>query len=288
MTAPPAAGAGSSPAIEAADLAFAFGAREVLAGVGLAVAPGELVGVVGPNGSGKSTLVRLLAGLAVPRTGEVRLEGRPLAAWPRRERACRLALVPQDPRLDFAFTVLEVALMGRAPHLASLGFAGARDLAIAREALARLEVGHLEHRSVDALSGGERQRVFLARALAQEPAVLLLDEPTTHLDLRHQTGLHDLVRARCAERGLAVVSVLHDLNLAAAFCDRVLVLERGRAAAVGTPAEVFRPDLLARVFDAPVHVERHPLTGLPVVLPRGTPGPRAVRASGSSGSASGR
>ena len=172
-------------------MSFGYGARSVLDAVDVAVGPGEIVGLIGPNGAGKSTLVRLLAGIVRPGRGVVRLDGRPLADWSRVERARRIALVPQDPRVEFPYTVLEVALMGRAPHLPPLALPRGRDLEIVREVLERLEVAHLAARRIDALSGGERQRVFLARALAQQPAVLLLDEPTTHLDLRHQTGLHD-------------------------------------------------------------------------------------------------
>lgn len=256
------------PVLEAVDLAFAYGRRAALTDVSVAAAPGEVLAVVGPNGSGKSTLLRLLAGLLVPQRGEIRLAGRPLAAWPRRERARRLALVPQEPRLEFPFTVLETALMGRAPHLRALGFPGRADLAAAREALAALDVLELAPRPIDTLSGGERQRVFLARALAQAPAVLLLDEPTAHLDLRHQRALSELLRSRAATDGLAVVVVLHDLTLAAALGDRVLVLARGRAAACGPPMAVYRPELLAGVFEAPLAVIRDPATGLPLVWPQ--------------------
>jgi len=255
------------PVLEAVDLGFAYGRRQVLGDVTAALAPGEVLGVIGPNGSGKSTLVRLLGGLAAPRAGEVRLGGRPLLAWPRRERARWLAVVPQDARLEFAFTVLEVALMGRAPHLSSLGFAGPSDVARVREVLGWFEVDHLVTRRMDDLSGGERQRVFLARAFAQDPRVLLLDEPTAHLDLRHQRLLSELLRTRARVDGLAIVMVLHDLNLVAATCDRVLVLAGGRPAALGPPAVVYRAELLARVFDAPLEVHYDPATGGPLVVP---------------------
>jgi iron complex transport system ATP-binding protein len=246
---------------------FRYGPRTVLDGVDLAVAAGEMVGLIGPNGAGKSTLVRLLAGIEHPDGGIVRLDGRPLTAWTRAERARRVALVPQDPRVEFPYTVLEVVLMGRSPHLSTLALPGRRDLEIARAALARLEVGELEARRMDELSGGERQRVFLARALAQEPAVLLLDEPTTHLDLRHQTQLHDVARERCRQAGVGVLSVLHDLNLAAAYCDRLVLLSKGRVAAAGSPAQVLLPDVLEPAFDTRVLVVPHAVTGRPVVLP---------------------
>jgi iron complex transport system ATP-binding protein len=246
---------------------FGYGPRLVLEGVSLALERGEMLGVIGPNGAGKSTLVRVLAGIVRPATGVVRLEDRPISAWTRAERARRLALVPQDPRVEFPYTVLEVALMGRSPHLSPLALPGRHDLEVARAALERLEVGDLERRTMDELSGGERQRVFLARALAQEPAVLLLDEPTTHLDLRHQTQLHAVARTRCREAGAGVLSVLHDLNLAAAYCDRLALLDGGRLVRVGRPADVLEPDILERVFGTRVWVGRHATRDAPVVLP---------------------
>jgi iron complex transport system ATP-binding protein len=248
-------------------LALAYDGRAVLDGVDVVVAPGELLGVIGPNGAGKTSLVRLLAGGATPDGGRVVLGGRSLPEWSRRERARTIALVPQDPRVEFPFTVLEIVLMGRAPHLTGLGFAGPDDLHRARASLARLGLEGLEARRLDALSGGERQRVFLARALAQDPAVLLLDEPTTHLDLRHQTEILDVVREGVRERGLAALAVLHDLNLAAVACDRLMLLAQGKVAVMGTPSEVLTQDAIERAFATRVHVRRHDLTDVPVILP---------------------
>ena len=255
------------PLLDAKGLRFDFGARRVLESVDLTLDDGEMVGIIGPNGAGKSTLVRLLAGILHPSAGTIRLRGRPLASWSRRERAREIALVPQDPRVDFPYSVLEVVLMGRAPHTSALGLAGPHDLAVARGALGLLEVADLEDRSIDELSGGERQRVFLARALAQEPHVLLLDEPTTHLDLRHQTQLHDVARRRCRDDGLAVLTVMHDVNLAAAYCDRLILLAAGRVACAGPPAVVLDAAVLERAFGARLWVGRHALTQAPVVLP---------------------
>jgi iron complex transport system ATP-binding protein len=249
-------------------VAFGYGARPVLRDVSLALAPGELVGVIGPNGGGKTTLVRLLAGVLAPQAGTVRLDDRPLAAWRRRDVARRIAVVPQDPTFAFPFTALETVLMGRGPHLPALAFPRAADLACARTAMARLDVGGLEARPLDRLSGGERQRVFLARALAQEPAVLLLDEPTTHLDLRHQAGIYDVVVELCRTQGVASLTVLHDLNLAAMYCDRVLLLADGGIAGDGPPAAVLERARLARAYRADVHVGVNDLTGGPLVLPR--------------------
>jgi len=253
--------------LEAAGLRFAYGKRRVLDAVDVALDAGEMVGVIGANGAGKSTLVRLLAGILRPSVGAISLHGRPLQAWDRRERAREIALVPQDPRVDFPYTVLEVVLMGRAPHLSALTLAGPRDLAIARGALGMLDVADLEARAIEELSGGERQRVFLARALAQEPRVLLLDEPTTHLDLRHQIQLCETAQQRCRDDGLAVLTVMHDVNLAAAYCDRLVLLDRGGVACAGPPSVVLDADVLERAFGARLWVGRHALTETPVVLP---------------------
>jgi iron complex transport system ATP-binding protein len=257
-----------TPLLAARAVRFGYGDVPVLADVTLGLARGELVGLIGPNGCGKTTLVRLLSGVRAPDAGTVLLDGRPLAAFRARERARRLAVVPQDPSVGFGFTALEVVLMGRAPHLGPFGLPGPRDVAVAREAMALLDVAGVAARPLDELSGGERQRVLLARALAQAPDVLLLDEPTTHLDLRHQTGIYDVVHELRRTRGLAVLSVLHDLNLAAAYCDRLVLLAGGRVAADGPPAAVLTPALLESAYGTAVHVAVNALTGGPLVLPR--------------------
>jgi len=231
-----------------------LGRRVVLHGVDLGVEAGEMVAVLGPNGSGKSTLVRVLAGLCRPEAGRVLLGGRPIARVARRDVARQLALVPQFPVSELGFSALETVLMGRAPHGTGLGLASERDLALARDAMRALDVAHLETRALETLSGGERQRVVLARALAQEPAVLLLDEPTAYLDLRHQVESLALVRTRCRQHGLAVVVVVHEPGLAGSYADRVVLLADGRVRAVGPPREVITPALLADVYGVPVHV----------------------------------
>jgi iron complex transport system ATP-binding protein len=253
--------------IAADAVSFAFGARMAVADASIAAESGELVAILGPNGSGKTTLLRMLAGLAPPSTGAVRLDGAPLGRLTRREIARRLALVPQDPRVDFPFTALEVVLMGRAPHQRGLGLPGVRDLAVAREALALVDAGALAARAIDRLSGGERQRVFVARALAQEPSVLLLDEPTTHLDLGHQLAIHEVLRRLCRERGLACVTVVHDLNLAMTYADRVALLAGGRVVATGAAGDTLTPERIAAVFGVQVSVLAHPARGTPVLVP---------------------
>jgi iron complex transport system ATP-binding protein len=253
--------------LAAEHVSFRYGTRAVLHDVSIAVGAGDVIGIIGPNGSGKTTLLRLLSGVLVPDGGAVSLGGMPLARLRRRDLARRLAVVPQDPVLEFGFTALEVVLMGRAPHLPRLAFARAADVELARAAMARLEVAELADRPLDQLSGGERQRVMLARALVQEPRVLLLDEPTTHLDLRHQAGMYEVVRELAYARGTAVVSVLHDLNLAALYCARLVLLAGGRVVREGPPEAVLTAAVLTAAYGAAVHVSVHERAGTPVVLP---------------------
>lgn len=249
----------------ATDLRVELDARPVVAGVSLTVDPGEVLGVLGPNGAGKSTLLRALAGL-VPSEGEVAVLGRPLARRARREVAQLVALVPQDPPADLPFTVAEIVAMGRAPHQGLWGVDTALDRAVVRQALADLDLLPLADRPIDRLSGGERRRAFVARALAQRPRLLLLDEPTAFLDLGHQLDVLERCRT-LAREGLGVVVVLHDPNLASAFCDRILVLAQGRVIAAGAPAEALTVEVLRRAFGAPVVAIPHPRTGAPVFAP---------------------
>lgn len=234
------------------DVRFAYGAHEIVRGVDLSLAPGELVGVIGPNGAGKSTVVGLASGLLRPSSGEVRLDGRPLARFGRRALARRVAVVPQRPELPGGFPVRSVVAMGRAPHIGFFAAEGVRDRTVIEAAMRRTDVLRFAEKAVGELSGGERQRVVLARALAQEPAWLLLDEPTTHLDLRYQA---DLMRhaVQLADDGLGVLAVLHDLNLAAR-CDRIVLLNEGRVMAEGVPREVLREGILGSAFRTRVRV----------------------------------
>lgn len=259
--------AGAAPAVETRDLAYAYGDRGVLAGVEVAVGPGEVVGLVGPNGSGKSTLIKVLSGVLGGYRGSARVDGREIRGLPRKELARRLAVVPQEPTFTFPFSALEVVLMGRHPHLGSFAFEGARDLEIARQALARAGASDLTDRTIQELSSGERQRVVFARALAQEAPVLLLDEPASFLDIRHQVELFDRVREEARERRAAALAVLHDLNLVAEYCDRVYLLHRGRVEAAGPTAEVFTYGNLTRVFETDLYVDVNDLTGRLVVTP---------------------
>jgi iron complex transport system ATP-binding protein len=248
--------AAGEPLAELRGVYFAYpsaaGSRPVLDGVDLAIHDGELLTLVGTNGSGKTTLLRLIAGTLSAAGGWVRLFGRAAETWSRPALARRIAVLPQSLELPAGFTVAEIVAMGRAPHASRLFGSSAHDELAVERALVEAEAIKLAHRPIEELSGGERQRVLVAMALAQEPRLLLLDEPTLHLDLAHQVALLDALRRLSRLRGLAIVSVLHDLNLAARLGRRVAVLDGGRIVADGAPGGVLRPDLVQRVFGVSV------------------------------------
>ncbi len=239
--------------------------RPALHEFSLSVAPGEVVGIVGPNGAGKSTALRVLTRRLAPSSGEVDIDGRPLAAFGRFELARSLALVAQAPVVPAGFLVREVVEMGRTPHLGLFQAPGVADEGVVEAALTATDTLRFAERRADSLSGGELQRVVFARALAQRPRYLLLDEPTNHLDLRYQVELLAYARAQVGQ-GVGVLVVLHDLNLAARSCDRLVVLDAGRKVAEGAPAEVLNRRLLEAVYGARVDVLND--GGTPVVVPR--------------------
>jgi iron complex transport system ATP-binding protein len=251
--------------LEFHDVAAGYGARDVLRGVTLAARPGEVLGLVGPNGSGKTTLVRVASRALRPRAGRVLLEGRDPYSLAARHAARLVAVVPQDLAPVFTFTVLEVVLMGRSPYRSAWRGGGADDWSAARAAMEATAVQHLADRPMEELSGGERRRVVLAQALAQEAPVLVLDEPTTHLDVRHVLDLLGIVRRLAAGERRAVLGVFHDLNLAAATCDRIVALHEGRVVAEGPPSEVVTRELLREVYGVEADVHPNALTGRPVV-----------------------
>lgn len=257
---------GSLPLVAADGVSFAYGERTVLREVSLAVRAGELVGLIGPNGSGKSTLLRVLLGILPPDAGEVRLGAQCIAALNRREIARRATLTVQDTRVDFDFTVRDIVAMGRAPHLRRLCAEQASDRAAIREALRATNTQSLVHRPITELSGGERQRVHLARALAQETNLLLLDEPTASLDLSHQFEALSIVRAM-ATAGKGALIALHDLALAARFCDRLLLLAGGTIVAAGLPADVISEQNLLTHFQLRARVRQDLETGAWTIIP---------------------
>lgn len=252
------------------DVHAGYANRLVLRGVSLDVRPGELVALVGPNGSGKTTLVRAITRLVPLVSGRILLGESDISRMSHRQIARVVAVVPQGHQLPEGFTAFQVALMGRTPFLGFLENEGPAHIEAARRAMRAAGCEDLADRPVETLSGGERQRVLLARALAQEPRLLLLDESTAHLDLAHVIASFDLVRRLCERDGLAALAVVHDLTLAAAYADRIAVLRDGRIVAEGDPASVVTERMVADVYGARSAVLRHPDTGRPAVIP--TPG----------------
>lgn len=247
-------------------LSAAYGERTVLHGISFTLTGGQVLALIGPNGAGKSTLIRALSGVLPPKSGQVLVNGQRLADLPPAERARQIAVVPQARQMPPAFTAWETVLLGRTPHLNWLGQVSERDEAVAQQAMERTQTADLAERRVGELSGGEQQRLLLARALAQQAPILLLDEPTTHLDLHFQLNLLTLVRDLALHQRLAVVVALHDLNLVARFGDQVALLVGGELRALGSPAQVLTADQLSPAFQLPLEVlpGRH---GFPVILP---------------------
>ena len=252
---------GSKPqAISAQDISYEVEGKTLLDGVTLHADRGQLVGLIGPNGAGKSTLLRTISGILKHRGGSVRLEGADLKSLSSKDVAAALALVPQIAPYTHGFTSIELVLMGRYPHLGRFQIEGKEDDRIARDAMRLTETEEFADRTLDTLSGGERQRVFVARALAQQPRILLLDEPTANLDVLHQLKVLDLVR-QLVDDGLTAVAAIHDLNMAARYCDRLVLLSGGRVLAEGTPEEVLSPETIESAFGVTSAVRRDPITG---------------------------
>lgn len=252
--------------LQISNATIGYGKVPVLREISLTVAPGEVLGIVGPNGVGKSTLIKAASGILTPDAGKILIDGHDVCQLSPPERARVMAVVPQAAQLPETFTVQDVVLMGRTPYLGWLDRESETDYEIASEAMTRTTISHLYNRHVGELSGGEQQRVFIARALAQTPSILLLDEPTAHLDLRHQDDILNLVRSLAVENGLTIVITLHDLNLVARFADRVALLSNGRVRSMGTPEQVLTPEELATVYGINIHVTSHPIHGTPLVL----------------------
>ena len=258
--------------LEISQVSFSYLDGLVLHDVSLSVTPGEIVGLLGPNGSGKTTLIKLASGVLKPGQGEIKLDGSRLSQLSRKAIARSVAVVPQQFHIPFAFTVSEVVTLGRIPFIKVFTGETSIDKGAVTNALEVVGVSELAERHFDELSGGERQKVILAMALAQQPGLLLLDEPTMHLDITHQVEILELVRSLNAEQGLTVIAAMHDLNLASLYFDRLVLLKEGRVSADGTPAEVLTEERIREVFSASVMVETHPVTGAPhiVVMPKGS------------------
>ncbi|MCP4591961.1 MAG: ABC transporter ATP-binding protein [bacterium] len=265
----------SDPLMTVSSLRYGFPERpDFLGPMDMRVASGELLVIVGPNGAGKTTLLRLLAGVNPPQGGSVLLEGRELADLTPRVRARRVAYLPQKPPADLAVSSLDVVLMGRFPHRGYSLFETASDLAVCREAMRLAQTESLEHRRLDTLSGGEAQRVHLAAALAQEPDLLVLDEPTASLDLFHQLAVFRLLVSLTRRRGMGCVVVTHDLNLASRYADRVVLLSAGSIVAVGRADDVLTDEVLSPVYGVRFSVQRIADDGRPWIIPVDEPAPR--------------
>ncbi len=255
-------------ALSIRDVSFGYNGHPVLGGISLEVGEGELVGVVGPNGCGKSTLLKLVSGVLQPHGGTISIGGVDVGGLSPRQLATRVAVVPQTAVVPPTFTALEIALMGRTPHLGLLQWESRDDYKKTQHAMEMTDCWDLANQPIGMVSGGERQRILLARALAQETPLLLLDEPTASLDLAYQTGVFDLVMRLLRERGGAVLAAIHDLTLAAQYCHRIALVHQGHILVEGTAQEVLTKEHLRTVYGVEADLLTHPTTGLPVVLPR--------------------
>lgn len=253
--------------IRVSGVSFRYGEQWVLSNISFCVNKGEFLGVIGPNGSGKTTLLKSLNRTLTPEEGSVFINGVGVSEIKRRELARVVSMVPQEAPLVFPFTVSELVLMGRAPYLRRFCFEGKKDHDIARRAMEMTGTLDFSGRGVSALSGGEKQRVLIARAIAQEPDVMLLDEPTSFLDIRHQIEIYDLIKGLSSRDGLTIVSVSHDINLAAHYCDRILLLNEGSVHKVGSPEDVVTGENIESVYGCKVLVDKNPVTGKPRITP---------------------
>jgi len=252
--------------LEMRDVSLGYARKLVLKGLSFKAMPGEITGLIGPNGSGKSTIIKALSRVITPYSGRMFLNGRDILKIPRRELACLVGVVPQMPLLPSTFTSFEIVLMGRNPHLGMFQFEGVRDWSLALEAMRQTATQHLSERRVNELSGGEIQCLLIARVLAQETKVILLDEPTANLDIGRQVEILDLIKRLCLEKKLTVLAALHDLNLAAQYCSRLILLNKGGIHAEGTPQGVITARNMRDVYGARDCVYTHPVNRLPTVL----------------------
>ncbi len=255
------------PVIEAVNVTFGYNRAKVLKGVSLKLGKGEILGVIGPNGSGKSTLQRVVSGLFFPWEGDVLLKEKPIASYKRRDIAVIMASVSQEVEKDFPFTVREIVAMGRTPYLGRFCVERKRDREAIEEAMRLTDIFSLAHRFPHQLSGGERQRMMIARALAQEPEILLMDEPTSHLDLNHRMEINSLVLKMKKEKGIGALYITHDLNAASECCDRLILLKEGVILAEGSPTRVLTEAYIGAVYGCRVIVDKHPETGKPRITP---------------------
>jgi len=253
--------------LETENLDCGYTGRTVLENINLHITPGSILGLIGPNGAGKSTLLNTLARMQKPQKGKVILASRDLWKLSSREAASTMAFTPQESGNSLPLTVKQFVALGRAPHRGWLLPLTAKDKEIVTDALDKTGLTALSDRCITELSGGEQQRASLARVLAQEPEVLLLDEPTSHLDIKYQTEILDMVAHLAKDRGISVIISIHDLNTAALYSDHLALVGKGAIAAFGTPEEVLKEEIISRIYDTPVIITKHPLFGTPMVMP---------------------
>jgi iron complex transport system ATP-binding protein len=254
---------------------FRFGRKPILDGVSFSVARGESVAIVGPNGAGKTTLIKCLDALfdgfaGVSQSGTIEIDGRPIGGYSRKQLARLVSYVPQADGHLAPFSVEQFITMARYPHLGPFSPAGGQDMAVVHETMERTDTARFAGRLLESLSGGERQSVYIAAAIAQGAKIMLLDEPTTFLDYRHQDDVRRLLAKTASDDGLTMISVTHDVNRAALESDRIVALREGRVAFIGRPDEIMKPDVLQRIYDTPFLMADHPRTGLPVIVPSGS------------------
>ncbi|HZJ82949.1 MAG TPA: ABC transporter ATP-binding protein [Clostridia bacterium] len=256
-----------NPAIEIKDLSWGVGDIEILKNISLEIEKNRFIGIIGPNGSGKTTLLRNISSWFKPNINTVLVDGEDVLSFNSRELSRKMAFVTQSTSIEFEFTAMDVVLMGRSPYIPRFGNEGTEDIEIVHRVMKLTQTGHLKDRNVTNLSGGELQRVMIARALVQDTNVLLLDEPISNLDINHQIQIMDLVKEYQYEKNLTVVTVLHDLNIAAQYCDKLILLDEGKIFCSDEPEKVLTRDNIKRVYGADVHIMENPLNGSPFVIP---------------------
>ncbi|MEM2896095.1 MAG: ABC transporter ATP-binding protein [Candidatus Bathyarchaeia archaeon] len=246
---------------------FYYGSSKVLEEISFSFEKGEIVGIIGPNGAGKTTLLRTISGILKPYKGSVLIDDRHVHSMDEKEIAKELGMVKQDQSIGFSFTALEIVLMGRNPYLSRFQLEGSKDFEVAKEAMEITGTWHLANRSINEVSGGERQKIIIARALAQMPKILLLDEPTLHLDINNQLEIMELLKRLCVKNDLLILMAMHDFNLAANYCKKLMLLDKGRIVSIGKPEEVLTEENIFRVFKVRVIPKRHPVTNSLFIIP---------------------
>ena len=261
----------SRNAVKINDLTFSYDEEPVLEKINLTIETGKFYGLLGPNGSGKTTLLRAIAGLLDVKTGTILVRDKDLKRFGTRDLAKEMAVVPQNTEVRFGFSVFDLVLMGRAPYLSRFAAEGSKDLRIAQEMMELTDIWRLRDRSINTLSGGEKQRTVIARALTQQTGIILLDEPVSQLDIYHQIEIIKKLKVWNRERGITVVAALHDLNLAAAFCDYLILMNHGKIHSMGTPDEILKRETIKEIYGVEVEIIKTPESGKPYVVPKLSP-----------------